>query len=189
MNISEFSKSDQATYLAILFIWKQKKLSNDLGEHDDLGGVPALDCIMSGVSGMENKNFLSEQLGDLVRWGVLILTQSEDEWQQLVCLRKSKSLSDWYRQDYLKSVLWKELRSIVLGIDDNECQLCQKRAHCVHHVGYDDFIMRGLDLRYLWSLCNKCHEDVEFDGGRKMSIFQSSSRLESMYKQRFAASV
>jgi hypothetical protein len=186
MVLDELTIDDQSRYLAILFFWKQKKLSNELNGDPDLGNSPAFDCIMNWICQIQKKKCLSGELEPVLRWASLILRDSEEEWQSLVALRKTKPLSEWYRQDYLQSNLWKSLRAIVLENDGNRCLLCDAEARFVHHVSYDDTIMRGLDLRCLWFLCGGCHDAVEFDGDRKLSIFESSTRLEARYRQRFS---
>lgn len=110
------------------------------------------------------------------KWQAII--ESEDlvrEWEDIHFLKHQKTLAMWYREDYLKSRIWSQLRQLLLP---DYCYICQSVAQCLHHSSYDDFILRGLDVRYLIPLCNKCHHAIEFDDtGRKLSVFQSSLRL------------
>jgi hypothetical protein len=140
------------------------------------------DSLMDGLTRVQDEKHLARLL-PVARWGQLILDRTEAEWQSLVALRAAKPLSEWYRGDYLQSKLWAGLRELVLENDGGRCLVCRQPASVVHHTTYDNDVMRGLDLRFLWSLCGFCHKAVEFDGGRKLSVFESSARLELMCKQ------
>ncbi len=67
---------------------------------------------------------------------------------------------------------WEHTRSVVLGLDNNECQLCKahgryRRAALVHHVQHlkarPDLALSVFDpktgQRQLVSVCRACHEE------------------------------
>lgn len=70
--------------------------------------------------------------------------------------------------DYLKSDMWKRIRSSVLRRDKGKCQCCLKSARCVHHIDYKLATMIGNRMWSLISLCRECHEGIEFEGGMKL---------------------
>jgi len=62
--------------------------------------------------------------------------------------------------DYLKSDLWKTIRSQVLQRDGHKCVRCQKAANQVHHEAYDIQTLSGKCLQRLKSSCGKCHRQT-----------------------------
>jgi len=63
----------------------------------------------------------------------------------------------WYREHYLKSEHWKQLRKITLLAQGNICQRCSERKRLqVHHKTYERLWKeRPGDLEVL---CTKCHK-------------------------------
>lgn len=61
----------------------------------------------------------------------------------------------WYREVYLKSDHWHELRSRKLK-QNPKCERCPARACDVHHVNYRNIF--DVQLSDLLSLCRPCHE-------------------------------
>ena len=76
--------------------------------------------------------------------------------------KRCKSLGNQYA-DYLASAEWKLIRSRVLDRDGHECQGCDMRAVVVHHMSYDNKTLAGDNDSMLVSLCNGCHQEIEFD--------------------------
>ncbi len=179
--------SEDASFLSILFLWKQKCFVKEHGRENDIGSSTAFDSIMSSFCKITHRQDYIDQLGSMMAWAKLILHDSIEEWPQLATARRSQSLHAWYRSTYLTSRLWKSLRGIVLADAKRQCLVCRRSANTVHHTSYDDDVMRGLDLRYLWPVCDGCHHTVEFNGGRKASIFESSDRLDKLYRDAMAA--
>lgn len=71
-------------------------------------------------------------------------------------------------RSYLDSSLWAQIRSRVYARDCHKCQACLQKATCVHHRSYRLPVMRGDRCAMLISLCDQCHEYVEFDSGQKL---------------------
>jgi hypothetical protein len=74
-----------------------------------------------------------------------------------------------YQQDYpayLQTREWKVIRRRVLKRDKGLCQLCVAKAQCVHHISYDEEVILGERDEDLISLCDPCHQSIEFDGER-----------------------
>lgn len=66
--------------------------------------------------------------------------------------------------DYLKTKEWKEIRAKIFA-RDKHCQVCSKKSNLqVHHITYDEKVMKGIDLSELICLCEDCHEKVETMG-------------------------
>ena len=70
--------------------------------------------------------------------------------------------------DYLKSDMWKRIRSSVIRRDKGKCQCCMKPAQCVHHIDYKLKTMIGTNTTSLISLCHECHHAIEFECGMKL---------------------
>lgn len=83
----------------------------------------------------------------------------------------------WYFDVYLKSDLWKAIRSRVLERDNRTCQRCHNAANIVHHKSYHVDVIEGRDDSKLISLCFTCHLFIEFDGDRKLSLREANERL------------
>lgn len=79
-------------------------------------------------------------------------------------------------EEYLASELWAGIRRRVLDRDKGVCRLCKGPANQVHHLwyGYSDLI--GKKLSNLKSICNDCHQDVEFEDGKKVSVLKARVR-------------
>lgn len=76
---------------------------------------------------------------------------------------------------YLKSELWKSIRSRVLG-EKPICEACAKRkATQVHHRSYDPATLKGENVNSLSAICSRCHRKGErpFD-----KLQHSSDRME-----------
>jgi hypothetical protein len=83
--------------------------------------------------------------------------------------------------DYLKTPLWKRIRKRILKRDNNICQLCGNRASVVHHRSYDNDVLLGTNDNHLISLCNECHEKIEFTNeGTHRTVEQKESLLQSL---------
>lgn len=63
---------------------------------------------------------------------------------------------------YLRSDLWYSIRRKVLCRDSYGCVLCDEAATQVHHQDYSMDVLKGKDLAPLHSLCNECHDRIEF---------------------------
>jgi len=85
--------------------------------------------------------------------------------------------------DYLHSPLWARIRGGVFARDKIKCQCCFQAAKCVHHRRYTTEVMEGRSdcLHWLISLCNDCHEYVEFsdDGAKIRDCTQKDIRLRA----------
>jgi hypothetical protein len=71
-------------------------------------------------------------------------------------------------RSYLGSALWNRIRNAVLKRDGYWCRRCGKvSAHHVHHGSYSKRTLTGRDISKLYSVCDWCHLDIEFDGDKK----------------------
>lgn len=65
--------------------------------------------------------------------------------------------SKYYREKYLKSTHWYELRNKKLSMV-NACEKCKASTHLdVHHLNYRN--LYDVELSDLMVLCRKCHTD------------------------------
>lgn len=76
--------------------------------------------------------------------------------------------------EYLLSDLWRQIRDRAFSAHGDTCVLCGKRAHVLHHLSYSLETLTGGDLSGLVPLCNRCHEEVEVDGGGAKRSFRDA---------------
>lgn len=88
-------------------------------------------------------------------------------------------------REYLRSDLWKSIRSRVFEEKSRNCcnRKCQKKATCVHHEFYTASALEGSCIRYLWPLCDTCHSKVHARRKGKMVDLMESSRILSRMVQ------
>lgn len=86
-------------------------------------------------------------------------------------------------QDYLSSPLWRSIRLRKLSRHPR-CFFCRRSASQVHHIGYTQANLTGRSLRGLSSLCGFCHEEVEFEAGRKLSLPEAQAKFKRMSRAR-----
>lgn len=78
---------------------------------------------------------------------------------------------------YLKSKLWRRIRSRILKRDSHACKRCGGKATAVHHRSYDVEVLRGNKDDQLVSVCEGCHTFIEFDDHGNERTNQDSERL------------
>ncbi|HEY0939245.1 MAG TPA: hypothetical protein VGE08_04020 [Steroidobacter sp.] len=66
-------------------------------------------------------------------------------------------------EDYLQSPFWFLIRNVVLFRDGFKCRVCAAKASAVHHISYEPGVLYGMNLEPLVSICDPCHELIEFD--------------------------
>lgn len=85
--------------------------------------------------------------------------------------RKEKSEKALKYQKYLKSKEWKEIRKLVIERDEGRCRCCGREAGddgCTLTIHHSMYVTKdgkpilyneteGDNLKYLITLCNKCH--------------------------------
>ena len=74
-------------------------------------------------------------------------------------------------QEYLRSDDWAVIRKRVLARNP-ECRCCGRPASQVHHWDYEADVLLGLRDNLLLSVCEPCHEGIEFDGTDKRPLDQ-----------------
>ncbi len=88
-------------------------------------------------------------------------------------------------KEYLLSPLWESIKDRVYKNRDYKCVLCSEEAQCVHHRGYGRAVLAGEELHQLVTLCNKCHQAVEFTkGGFKRSLVESQASFDALLKKK-----
>ena len=86
---------------------------------------------------------------------------------------------------YLQTDTWRQIRVRVFQRDSYKCYACGCNAECVHHRAYDAVTIRGSDLSRLVSLCNSCHQAIEFDEqGKKRTRRKANKALSNRAKRR-----
>lgn len=66
-------------------------------------------------------------------------------------------------REYLKTPLWRKISRRVLKRDKRVCRCCTGNANQVHHRSYAPDVMRGENDDELASVCEGCHNYIEFD--------------------------
>lgn len=79
-------------------------------------------------------------------------------------------------REYLASPDWRAIRDSRLR-DFPRCLLCEKPACQVHHMDYGYPTLLGLIPALLVSLCDSCHECIEFADGHKRDLAAANSEL------------
>jgi 5-methylcytosine-specific restriction endonuclease McrA len=87
---------------------------------------------------------------------------------------------------YLASDLWKRIRMMALKRDRFTCRCCGGRATQVHHRKYEYRVMIGERLGDLISLCDPCHEHIEFDDGSKTGTTGAMRRFHQRRREMLA---
>lgn len=95
--------------------------------------------------------------------------------------RRDESLRRLRHPDYatyLASPRWKGIRAKVLNRCKGVCEVCGTApATQVHHRSYCLDAMRGKRLDFLVACCRPCHEQAEFDAGRKTAPKEANKRM------------
>lgn len=81
-------------------------------------------------------------------------------------------------QAYLKSDLWKKVRSAVYKAKGDRCFRCSEKAEVIHHTRYHKNDLLGKTLLFLFPVCSKCHEYIEFSKkGKKVDVNTANCRF------------
>lgn len=78
---------------------------------------------------------------------------------------------------YLRSGLWRSIRSKVFERDGHQCCKCGRRAQVVHHAEYTADNLKGTNTDSLVSLCWNCHEKAENPNGRKATLHEANRAI------------
>lgn len=81
--------------------------------------------------------------------------------------------------EYLASDLWKSIRQSVLARDRYKCRCCGERATAAHHRFYSEDDLRHRTGQIV-SICDACHQAIEFDNGRKLSVGYVDQRFQRL---------
>lgn len=89
--------------------------------------------------------------------------------------------------DYLKSELWRRVRSSVFIVNGTTCKCCGGGADQVHHMNYSEATLQGRRLDALIPICRPCHEKIEFNpDGSKRSVRAAATECLRLIKSREA---
>lgn len=97
-------------------------------------------------------------LDDATRRRIVTFFQEIRDKERVASLRGQQR----YR-DYLNSPLWRKISRRVLERDEHVCRCCTGTATQVHHRSYAEDVMRGENDEELASVCDGCHNYIEFD--------------------------
>lgn len=86
------------------------------------------------------------------------LTKSHKQYKRRKNVLRRLGFSSY--KEYLKSELWKEIRTKILTKNKHTCRYCLGRATQVHHLGYTMSVMSGKILFNLVCVCRECHEKI-----------------------------
>jgi hypothetical protein len=116
----------------------------------------------------------AEELADALRWHSRGKKRKKnkhrkhrDTYEYRGILLKELGFKDY--SQYRNGPLWKELRNKQLARTP-DCELCDIPAVCIHHMNYSHHVLTGEHWWKLVSLCEACHEDLEFDGKKKRTL-------------------
>ena len=86
---------------------------------------------------------------------ILVFNLVFDRW---VFEMRRKRRRDYYRDEYLKSDVWKRKRYVVLKRDNWRCVYCGAPATQVHHKKYARKNIGKEPIKWLVSICKPCHD-------------------------------
>jgi hypothetical protein len=75
---------------------------------------------------------------------------------------------------YLRSELWQRIRRQVYKLKGSLCYLCQEPATELHHNRYHVNDLSGKRLCHIQPVCRQCHESIEFQGSKKVSVSEAT---------------
>lgn len=88
-------------------------------------------------------------------------------------------------EEYLGSELWARIKAAGFETHGTTCLVCGNKANCLHHVHYEEPLLRGDTVRGLVPICRGCHQTVEFDeDGAKRSIREAKVKLAEVGGER-----
>ena len=73
---------------------------------------------------------------------------------------KRKKRRKYYNEVYLKSDAWRRKRYVVLKRDNWLCLYCGEKATQVHHKRYAKKNIGREPIKWLQSVCKKCHNKL-----------------------------
>lgn len=79
--------------------------------------------------------------------------------------------------EYLASPVWRALRKKVYAEKGRSCVLCGGDATELHHNRYHANDLTGETTRFIVPICRGCHESIEFDGSRKVTLEEAADRF------------
>ena len=83
---------------------------------------------------------------------------------------------------YLRSDLWKRIRSFVLSLFRGRCCCCGKRASQVHHQRYTKENLSGESYYGMVAICGFCHTKGEFKDNKKRTNQQARQSIGSRHR-------
>lgn len=81
--------------------------------------------------------------------------------------------------DYLNSSLWMGIRHRCFKTMPN-CCICSQETEVIHHRRYDRDILLGKSAAGLIPLCHTCHDVIELDGRKKLSLEEANTKLDRL---------
>jgi hypothetical protein len=91
-------------------------------------------------------------------------------------------------KEYLAGKVWSEIRIRQIK-KQSWCTGCGRKACQVHHLRYDKATLSGKSSRFIVSICDKCHRQIEFDEyNNKLSLRKANERLLDKLRKNTKAS-
>lgn len=118
--------------------------------------------------------------------------KSRTRKQRRAILRGKSPKGGWYEErhwslaamgytsyaDYLRSAMWRSIRSEVLRRSSGVCEVCRSApAREIHHRSYVLPVMKGKRLDLLVACCHDCHSGSEFTGREKNSPKEANRKM------------
>lgn len=82
--------------------------------------------------------------------------------------------------EYLRSSLWRTIRDEVYRLKGRDCFLCGAPATAVHHNRYHMDDLCGKQMRHVNPICGKCHREIEFNSGEKLTLRQAKGTYDQI---------
>jgi hypothetical protein len=81
-------------------------------------------------------------------------------------------------KEYLRSDLWRSILRRVYALKGSLCYLCGFQAHAIHHNRYHVNDLSGKHMKFVFPICNGCHERIEFSKHKHKKMPLSHAKNE-----------
>lgn len=93
-------------------------------------------------------------------------------------------------KEYLRSDIWKNIRSRAIELLGDKCCFCQSKSDVVHHTSYEEGNLIKVDskciMKTLVPLCHDCHHNAHYrKNGKFMTIKDSNQKIRKKNKKAF----
>ncbi len=86
--------------------------------------------------------------------------------------------------EYLASGMWAQVRNQAFAQWGKRCRACNGQATQLHHADYSRATLEGKTLKYLWPVCNVCHQRAHDETS---SVSEATGWIRTAWQNRVRA--